>query len=681
MMGITMNMKRNSMAAGLVALMMTLAACQSESPTAPSAGNPPPTGGTPTPSVTITLAVSNSSPVISTASTDPAQTNATITATVTQAGGGVPNGTAVEFSTTLGTFTDTGTAGTVKTTTNGVASATLISTVAGTATVTVRVNDARQTTTVTFRDPSANQLGITGISPTTGSARGGTTVTITGRNFQGPLRVLFGTQEATIVSFNSTSITVLTPALSGPTTFGSTNVVVTVISLAGTPNEQRTSSAVLFTYTPEIVTPVLASVAPSSGPNEGNTRIVILGDGFQTPLRVYFGTDSGPGPLADQTELEVLQVTTNQIIALTPPALGLGAPLRNLQVTMRVHNIASNTEAILARAFRYGPLAVITSIAPGSGGAFGGTSLTIDGSGFDDPVAVTVAGIGARVIRVSGTQILVITNPTAVACTTTSGPVIVTNIEDGSQATGPVFTYAAVFPVITNVSPTSGPPGSAVSVTVANPGVGIDGTALIKFTFGTNTVFPSPSVITDPRGPIGFSVTVPSNVTFPSAACTVGGVAGTQMGPLVVNVTFLNATTTCTDTSTGAFTITPPAPNTCVATAPVAPPPQIAVSPATFCPNVFGSAAVAAGTQVRMIRVDNTAPAGAGSLIYSAASDSAEFIVTAGSGTVTPGNFAQITVTFDPNTLGARTGNITIQSNDPDVADRTITVCVGGTGT
>jgi len=67
---------------------------------------------------------------------------------------------------------------------------------------------------------------ITSLSVTTGPASGGTSVTITGTLFlSGPPAVLFGNQAATSVVWNSaTSVTCVTPAMSGAGTVGVTLV-------------------------------------------------------------------------------------------------------------------------------------------------------------------------------------------------------------------------------------------------------------------------------------------------------------------------------------------------------------------------------------------------------------------------------------------------------------------------
>src|SRR2546421_11542023 len=92
----------------LAALLAIFAGCKAESPTAPpsvgnggtgGAGNPPGGGVTPPTGATIILTVSNPNPLVNSI--------VNISATVSVNGQAVANGTAVEFKTDVGTFTDT----------------------------------------------------------------------------------------------------------------------------------------------------------------------------------------------------------------------------------------------------------------------------------------------------------------------------------------------------------------------------------------------------------------------------------------------------------------------------------------------------------------------------------------------------------------------------------------------
>lgn len=537
----------------LVAMMAVLAGCSGESPTAPPPVNPPPGGGggsgTPPPtSATIVLAASNLTPVI--------RSTSTITATVTQGGTAVPNGTAVEFETTRGTFLDTATATTIRTTTNGVATATLTSGSPGLARVTARVNNAAQTIDINFLAepvvppvPPPLVTSITSVTPGTANPQGGETITIRGTNFNQPLRVFFGDRPAVILSSTSTEIRVLAPQISLGPTEQFREVQILVISESETPAEQRAVAPSPFRYEVPILTPVIRDVAPSSGPNEGNTRITIFGEGFQRPLRAFFGTSgSAGGSLTDQVELEIVDVTFDRVIAMTPPALGLGFPLQNRQVTLRVLNQGSGTDAVMANAYRYGPGMQITAVGPTAGSALGGTRVRIDGWGFDEPVAVTIGGIGASPVDVSGTQIIATTGrPVITSCDAViSGPIGVTNVEDGNSAiaTGIDFDFIVPKAQIVSVSPTSGNPGTVITVVV----VGTSGFG--TFQLGDQRVNATRTSYNSSTETAQFTFTIPSNLEFDADDCG---------EPSLFDLSFEDSATTCEDTLTRAISIAPPA--------------------------------------------------------------------------------------------------------------------------
>ena len=124
---------------------------------------------------------------------------------------------------------------------------------------------------------------VSSISPTSGSANGGTAVTITGSNFAGGATVAFGGVAATnVVVASSTSITATTPAHAA----GTVSVVVT------NSNAQSGTLANGFTYSSASITPITfvqvaaatpqGSVSTASVPyalaqTPGNLNLVVVG--------------------------------------------------------------------------------------------------------------------------------------------------------------------------------------------------------------------------------------------------------------------------------------------------------------------------------------------------------------------------------------------------------------------
>jgi hypothetical protein len=673
----------------LIALLALFAGCKGESPTAPppitgttgngsgsTGGTPPPTGAS------IALAVSTASPFTGSTST--------ITATVTQNNAAVPNGTAVEFATTTANanFTDTADNPTtlIRTTTNGVAKATVTSSTAGPVVVTVTVNNVSKSVTLNFQDPvvpvtpTPTTPTISSISPATGLPTGNQTVVITGTNFRVPVHVIFdpgnglAPKEGFVTNVTPTQITVTTPAFD----LGVAQQVVanvTVIVEAGTPTEQRVTKTAAFTITAPVLTPVVRALSPTSGPIDGGTLVTITGDAFEAPVQVFFGS----------AQAQVVNVLFHTIQVITPTARDTnpnGSGTVTGPVEVKVLNINSGKTGSLAAAFRYIAKMQITAITPTFGSALGGTDVLIDGIGFTSPVTVDVAGVRASVISVTGTEIIVRTAPTGTPCSNTGGTIIVTNVDNGdSDISKSTFSYIGVPAIITGVS-ASGTPvtvGSALTVNVQNPGVGLLGNATVAFNVGDRTAVVTPQIINTGTGTQSFTVIVPPGLTFPTISCTAGGLPGTQLGPTSFPVTFTNATTGCTTTKTNAITIDPPSPNPCVV-----PPNAVVTAPAATCPiaNLSPATVAAAGsaTQTATITITNTGsqPLNLGTPAV-AATNAVPGIAPNTSTTLAPGATGNFVITLDPTAAGPDGATITFTTNDPSKPTLTITVCGGAT--
>lgn len=669
----------------LLALLLLLGACKGESPTAPPAGGgttPPGGGGTPPPAgAEVTLTASSTTPLV--------DSTVTFTATVTINGQPAPNGTAVEFTSTGGGLDGTNATSIIKTTTNGVATVTLTSSVAGPVRVTAVVNNVSRAVDVTFQtrpvvDPPASTApSITSVSPVIGRPGGGEVIRITGTNFRTPVRVLFDTGtglpvEAFVVSVTDTVIEVVTPAVNlGAGQQLEADII--VITQAGTANEQRVESEAAFTYRNQQLTPIVATATPNSGPVTGGTRVSIFGEGFQAPVQVLFGA----------AEARVLTVQFNEILVETPAArdtsdTGSGTVVGPVDITVR--NINSQTQAIFGAGFRYVAALDITSIRPTIGPATGGTDVTIDGIGFVAPVDVTIGGVRATVLRVSGTQILARTNPLSSPCEIGGGAVQVTNVVNGDteiygdDPTEQGFQYVAVEPLITAVSPAAGvSPGGTFTVVVRDPGVGPLGSADIRFVINGRTLIPSPSTITTGDGTTTFGVTVPTTgFDFPTVACTTtGGLTGERLGPVELPLQFTNLSTGCANITT--VTIQPPTPNPCLSeprasvTDPAggtcATPPPASPTGVGFPATTTDQIVISNAAESQPLDITNVTISGA---------NASEFRITPTSATNIAGGGSQtFTLTFDPATDGAKEALVTFTTNSS--VTPTLTVCVQAT--
>jgi manganese oxidase len=173
---------------------------------------------------------------------------------------------------------------------------------AGTGTVDVIVTANGQASAATAADQftysvAATPPTVTGISPTSGSTAGGTSVTVTGTGFNtaaGGTLIQFGATAASNVSCaSSTSCTATTPAgVAGQVDVG---VTANGLQSAVTPADQY-----LYVVPP----PVVGFVQPSSGPATGGTSVTITGTAFSsTPgaTTIQFGSNAATGVSCSST--------------------------------------------------------------------------------------------------------------------------------------------------------------------------------------------------------------------------------------------------------------------------------------------------------------------------------------------------------------------------------------------
>lgn len=648
----------------MIAVVMLFGACKGESPTAPPTGGGTP-GGTPPPAgVTLTVTTTNTDPLI--------DSSVVITATATENGQPVPNGTAVEFETTGGVFDATALlTSVIKTTTNGVATITLSSSAVGTVRVKVTVNNVSRGVDVTFRDrpiitpPPNSAPTISAVTPAIGRPAGGQSIRITGTNFKTPIKVFFdigqpSSVEAFVVNVSDTTIDALTP----PVNIGAGQELVSdviVITEAGSTREQRVAKTGGFTFRNETLTPRISTATPNSGPVVGGTRVTIIGDGFQAPVQVLFGT----------AEARVITVNFSEIIVETPAARdtapnGSGAVTGPVNIIVR--NINSNTSVTLSNGFSYKNAVQITAVGPTEGLFTGGTRVSIDGTGFVAPVAVVIGGVAAQPVSVSGTRIVALTSGVLISsCADLSGPTSVTNIVNGDTANGPPFLYRVPKPVIVNVSPSVVTAGNPIAVTVANVSPGA-----VQIKLGTKSVFPTGATL-NLDGTTTYTVSVPTTFTFPSVAC---GVGGTRLTSIDVDVSYKNLVTTCESTVAEALTVNPTDPS-CV----LPPPPDATITPTTPpCVDIGAVVAAGAVTGTTAFTVTNT---GGLPLIISnvavVAFANATVTVAPTSVTLAPQASQTFTVTVDPTAVGGFSGTVRVNSNDPITP--AIDFCFTGTGT
>lgn len=549
----------------LVGLAFGLAGCDADSPSEPAQqpGPPPGTGpGGTAFNITVTLSPGQ----VPAGSTDPVQ----VTVRVVRADNGQPppNGTTVVLTASAGAFgTPDGPASVVVQTANGQALASFfppLTVGSGTVLIQARLEGSFGQATLRIAEPET--FFIASVAPSTGSPNGGEEVTILGGGFESPVRVTFGGVPAQVLSVSPNRIRVLTPPSPQPVPVGGTlPVAVTVTIRLNEPDQAVDSlpSAFIFARGGTVNQPLIFSVTPASGPNEGGTRITINGEGFQEPVQVFFGDGASA---ADFTGIEasVLSVTGNQIVVLSPSATGFGQNNLNQVVDILVKNLQSGFSTIAQSAFQYGggggPIPFISAVGPTIGPFTGGTRVTIHGQGFDEPVAVAIGGIGQAVISVTGTQIVFRTSAITVASCPANGringgEVTVTNIETNERANSGInFTFEVPVPRIISVSPTSGPQAGGTAVTIS--GQGFEPPVRVRFiNQGSFTAAVTSSSTTS----IGATTPQVPNSALDTEACddNADGTAGERYIRTSFDVQVENLTTGCTDTFDGAFTYVP----------------------------------------------------------------------------------------------------------------------------
>jgi Domain of unknown function (DUF1929)/IPT/TIG domain/Glyoxal oxidase N-terminus len=278
---------------------------------------------------------------------------------------------------------------------------------------------------------------VSAISPATGAGSGGTAVTITGTGFLSGATVSLGGTAATGVNVvSSTSITATTAAHSA----GSVNVVVTNSdSQTGTLNNG-------FSYGAANPTPTVSAISPATGTTSGGTAVTITGTGFLSGATVKFGSNSATG----------VNVVSSTSITATTPAHSAGS------VSVVVTNTDGQNDT-LTNGYSYtNPAPKVNSIAPNSGPAAGGTSVTITGTGFLSGATVSQGGTAATNVNVvSSTSITATTAAHAAGAVS----VVVTNSDAQSSTLSNAYTYIAA-PTVTAINPSTGPIGGGTGLTI-----------------------------------------------------------------------------------------------------------------------------------------------------------------------------------------------------------------------
>jgi hypothetical protein len=285
---------------------------------------------------------------------------------------------------------------------------------------------------------------VTSLAPRKGREAGGTAVTIMGSSLSGGT-VKFGPNPATGVSCSASQCSATAPA-------GQATVHVTVTTVGGT---SAASEADQFTY---VAPPQVTGLAPAKGPQTGGTSVTVTGTSLGEATAVKFGSNNAA----------TLKVESESAIKAVSPT-GKGT------VDVTVTTPYGTSQATVLDEYRYVPAPGVTGLAPSKGPKSGGTSVTISGTDLGEATAVQFGGASAASFKVnSETTIAAVSPPGAgtvdVTVTTPSGT---------SQRKEADEFHFVPPPIITKVSPSTGPAAGGTTVTIT--GADLNQATAVKF--------------------------------------------------------------------------------------------------------------------------------------------------------------------------------------------------------
>ncbi len=304
---------------------------------------------------------------------------------------------------------------------------------------------------------------VSGLTPSTGSANGGTSVIIAGSGFgtAGSITgVTFGGVPATsFVQSNGIKITAVAPAAASSTSI----VDVKVTNANGT---SAVAAGDQYTYTWSAV-PAVTSVSPPAGTFAGGTTVTITGTDLGGAGAVHFGSTAA-------TSYTVASGTT--INAVAPPGTGAA----DITVTTPQGTSPVNTGDV----YNYLQTPTVTGVrtvaSPTGGPTGGGTQVTIDGTYFPSSSTVSFGTTPATSVVVNSLNSITAVAP---AGTGTVDVTVHTSVGTSAPSSADTYTYNSALTVATGTasyssgaSTSSGVLASATSqtgstVTITTPGV------------------------------------------------------------------------------------------------------------------------------------------------------------------------------------------------------------------
>jgi hypothetical protein len=264
-------------------------------------------------------------------------------------------------------------------------------------------------------------------------------------------------------------------------------------------------STAVLNITDSTTIPIITSISPAAGPIVGGTPVTIFGANFVGTPSVTFGG------LACTS---VVVVSSTQITCVTP-----AHPGGTVEVIVTTVN-GSNTTIGTQNDYFYTGGPTVTFVSPNTGPATGNTIVTITGTGFTSSGMTVKFGTVSAVFTYIDTTTIVAVAPAQSAGTVN---IVVTTPGGTSPNTAADdYTYTGTLvPVVTSVSPASGPIGTTIVIT----GTGFTGVTSVtvggvaaSHTVNSSTQITATVPAGTPAGVVDVRVTGPGGTSANTAA-------------------------------------------------------------------------------------------------------------------------------------------------------------------
>ena len=292
--------------------------------------------------------------------------------------------------------------------------------------------------------------------------------------------------QQTVVTFDdypATGVSAPNPGVCAPSSCG---IGMTVNSSSGNPSLPTVSS-------------VLTNTSGTSGAVTGNYPLNIIGTGFVPNATTLSFVDNVPSA-------NVIVPATNFVVN-SATSITVSTPALTTVGSYFVAVTTPNGTSVGGPTFNFtAVIPTVTSLTttagqPPTGSAAGGTGLEILGSGFlsnsnGDSTAVKFVdtanpgnsvNLPNNLINVVSSNLVIVTTPSVI--NTDTYYVIVTTAPGGTSASGPVFSFTALTPVVASINPTTASHAGGTTVTITGIGfIAGTGGSVVTFVQGGTTL-------------------------------------------------------------------------------------------------------------------------------------------------------------------------------------------------